>query len=106
MTNYKLQCINVGGGKMTIVSSKVFAEDPNHYLKLSKKEEVAIKSGKTMYYILPKPPKAKNNIDPSDPFWDDPRNVEEVERAIDRYKSGEMKFTTLSREEQRKILGL
>ena len=90
---------------MTVINSREFLENPIYYFYLALKEEVAVKRGKTTFQILPKPTKAKNDIDPDDPFWDDPKNVEAVEKAIDRYKSGEMKFTRLTPEIEKKWFG-
>ena len=88
-----------------MVTTKDFLENPIHYFNLARKEEIAVKRGKTVFHIMPKPAKAKNNIDPDDPFWDDPRNVEAVEKAIDRYKSGEMEISPLTPEEEEYIFG-
>ena len=37
---------------MTIVSSRVFADNPMYYLNLAEKEEVAIKKGKKEFLLL------------------------------------------------------
>ena len=45
---------------MTVVSTRVFSDNPTHYLNLSEKEEVAIKRGKKVYIILPRKPNYSN----------------------------------------------
>ena len=96
--------MNFIGGIMTVVSSRVFAENPIHYLDLARKEEIAVKRGKDII-SLTKKQKAKNNIDPDDPFWDDPRNVEAVERAIQRYEDGETTIYRLTPEKEKEWFG-
>ena len=66
---------------MTVVSSRVFAENPIHYLNLSQKEEVAIKKGKTIIKLIP-----EEHDD--DPYWDDPRNVAEVKQILKERDEG------------------
>ena len=64
---------------MTTVSTRAFSQKPAHYLRLANKENVAIKFGKVVYQITPKP--QFENISPSgDPYWGDPRNVAELKR--------------------------
>ena len=86
---------------MTIVSSKVFSENPIRYLNLSKTEEVGIKRGKTIYHITPKPANYKNSIDPSDPYWDDPRNVEEIKSRINELDEGKVELITYTPEKRK-----
>ena len=45
---------------MTVVNSRVFKENPIHYLNLAEKEEVAIKRGKKVYILLPREPEYTN----------------------------------------------
>lgn len=90
---------------MTTVSSRVFSENPIHYLNLASKERVEIKRGKMTFQIIPKPP--FESISPSgDPYWDDPRNVAELERILKLRKEGKMKSVVLTPEKQKEWLGL
>jgi hypothetical protein len=70
---------------MTTVSSRVFSENPIHYLNLAVKESVAVKRGKIIFRITPEP--QFENISPSgDPYWADPRNVTELEKRLKERK--------------------
>ena len=90
---------------MTVVSSREFSQKPLHYLKLADTEEVAIKRGKRVYKITSEEPKYKNPVDPSDPFWDDPRNVKELYETLERYEAGEMEVVELTEEEEEYLFG-
>lgn len=60
---------------MATVSSRVFSENPIHFLNLAIRESVVVKRGKMLFRITPEP--QFENISPSgDPYWDDPRNVQ------------------------------
>ena len=80
---------------MTTVSTKTFLENPTHFFNLARKQDLAIKRGKMIFRITPEPQEncawtalskrfgwtieELKSISPSrDPFWDDPRNVEEL----------------------------
>ena len=72
---------------MTVVNSRMFSENPIHYLNLAIKERVAVKRGKMLFQITPLP--QFENISPSgDPYWADPRNVAELERRIKLSEEG------------------
>ena len=90
---------------MTIVNSRVFADNPIHYLNLSKTEEVAVKRGNTVFQIKPKPAKAKNKIDPDDPYWDDPRNVEELDRRLKELDEGKVELIEYTPEKRKEWFG-
>jgi hypothetical protein len=72
---------------MTTISSRVFLENPTHYLKLAVRESVAIKRGKVILQITPQP--QFENYSPSgDPYWADPRNVAELKHRIQERREG------------------
>ena len=83
---------------MTVVSSKIFAENPIHYLNLSKVEDVAIKRGKTRFRIMPEDPE-------DDPYWDDPRNVEEVMQILKDRDEGKLELFPLTPELKKELFG-
>ena len=60
---------------MTVVNLMEFVQNPIHYFNLANKEEVAIKRGKRIIKLMPEEPD-------DDPYWDDPRNVEEIKRIL------------------------
>ena len=92
---------------MTVVSSKVFFENPLHYLNLSRSEEVTIKRGKIKYRIIPELPEEFENPSPSgDPYWADPRNVEELRRRLKERREGKVEMIRLTPELQKELLGL
>ena len=90
---------------MTTVSSRVFSQNPIHYLNLARRESIAVKRGKTIFKITPEP--EVENLSPSgDPYWADPRNIQALKDYDKRKAEGKIKFTRLTREERRKLLGL
>lgn len=91
---------------MTVVSSRVFLENPIHYFNLALKESVAVKRGKRVFRITPEEPEYKNTIDPEDPYWDDKRRYDDYMRLLKRRAEGKMKFTRLTPERQKELLGL
>jgi len=91
---------------MTIISSRVFSENPLHYLNLSNDEEVVIKRGKKEYMLIRKMSDHENPSPSGDPYWADPRNVAYYESLLKRRAEGKMEFKTLTKEERRKLLGL
>ena len=90
---------------MTIVTTKEFEKNPKHYMRLSKKEEVGVRIGMTIYYITPKKAKVKNNIDPDDPYWDDPRNIEELDRRLKEIEDGTAEFIEYTPELEKEWFG-
>ena len=83
---------------MTVVSSKVFAENPIHYLNLTRKEEVAVKRGKRIIKLMPEE-------SDDDPYWDDPRNVEEIKRIIKLRDEGKIELFELTPEVEKEWFG-
>ncbi len=90
---------------MTTINSHVFSENPIHYLNLAIKEDVAVKRGKMLFRITPEP--LFENISPSgDPYWDDPRNVQDLKDYDKLRAEGKMEFVRLTPELQKELLGL
>jgi len=90
---------------MTTISSRVFLANPIHYFNLAQKESVAVKRGKMIFRITPEP--QVENLSPSgDPYWADPRNIQALRDYDKRKAEGKVKFTVLTREERRELLGL
>jgi len=90
---------------MTVVSSRVFAENPIHYLDLAIKEEVAIKRGKKVFVLLPRDPKYVNPSPSGDPYWADPRNMEELESRLQERDEGKVKALPLTPEKRKEWFG-
>ena len=86
---------------MTVISSRVFAENPIHYLDISNKESVVVKRGKKTYSIMP----FENPSPSGDPYWADPRKVEAL-HEYDRLKAeGKIKLTRLTPEKENEWFG-
>ena len=66
---------------MITVNSREFAENPIHYLNLSRKIDVAIRRGKVLYKINPEPINYQNPSPSGDTFWDDPNNHAKLEKV-------------------------
>ena len=93
---------------MTTVSLRTFSANPLHFLDLASRETLAVKRGKTVWRITPEPPPPPvENISPSgDPYWADPRNIQTLKDYDKLRAEGKMKFTTLTPELQKELLGL
>ena len=80
---------------MTTVSTKTFLENPIYFFNLARKEDIAVKRGRVIFRITPEPQEKcawtelserfgwtveeLKSISPSrDPYWDNPKNVEEL----------------------------
>ena len=83
---------------MTVVNSRVFSENPIRYLNLSKKEEVAVKRGKTIIKLIPEEPD-------DDPYWDDPHNVEEIKQILKDRDEGKLELIPLTPELKKELFG-
>ena len=90
---------------MTVISSKIFSTNPIHYLNLAIKEDVTVKCGKIMFQITPKL-QFENPSPSDDPYFANPENIAELERRIEEIKGGKVKFTVLTKERQKELLGV
>ena len=90
---------------MTVVSSKTFSSNPIHYLNLAIKERVTVKRGKMLFQITPKP-QFENPSPSGDPYFANPENIAELERRAEEIRAGKVKFTVLTPERQKELLGL
>ncbi len=87
---------------MTIVSSRVFSANPIHYLNLANREDIAVKRGKIIYQITPKP-QFENPSPSGDPYFANPENVAELERRIKEINEGKAKYVVLTPELKKKM---
>ena len=89
---------------MTIVNSRVFSANPIRYLNLASRENVAVRRGKKIFNITREP--EVENISPSgDPYWADPRKVEELRQIIKRRDEGLLKSVRLTPEKEKEWFG-
>ncbi len=87
---------------MIIVSSRVFSANPIHYLNLANREDIAVKRGKIIYQITPKP-QFENPSPSGDPYFANPENVAELERRIKEINEGKAKYVVLTPELKKKM---
>ncbi len=66
---------------MTTVNSRIFSENPIHYLNLATKEDVAIKRGNVTFRIM-LDAKSENPSPSNDPFFAKAENVTNMKRNI------------------------
>ena len=90
---------------MTTVSSRTFLENPAHYFNLANHEGIAIKRGKMIYKIVAQP-EFENPSPSGDPYFAIPENITELNRRIRERNEGKTKFTVLTPERQKELLGL
>ena len=92
---------------MILLTVTEFRNNMSKYIELAFRERIALKS---KYGILELNPSKKITLNPAnpspsgDPWFDDPRNLEEVNRAIEELHSGNAKL--ISWEDAKKQLGL
>jgi hypothetical protein len=87
---------------MTTVSSRIFSENPIHYLNLASRERVEVRRGKMIFQIMPK---FENPSPSNDPYFADQRNVAELERRVKDIKEGKTKFVVLTPELKKEMFG-
>ena len=91
---------------MTTINSRVFAENPVRYLNMAKREQVAVKRGKSVILLVFRGEEEFENPSPSgDPYWADPRNVAELDRRLKLRREGKVKMHRLTPELQKELFG-
>ena len=74
--------------KMLVVSSRDFRDSQKKYFDLAVKERVVIKRKNEFVELVPRGNNIPENPSPSsDPWFDDPRNIEELERRLKKHES-------------------
>ena len=73
---------------MVLITASEFRKNQKKYFQAALHEKVGVKSGGTIFEITPSKELRVNPSPSGDPFWDDPRNVEELERRISALRSG------------------
>lgn len=67
---------------MVLVTASEFRKNQRKYFEAALADTVAVKSGKVIYEIVPS---SKIHLNPSpngDSFWNDPHNLNELEKAV------------------------
>ena len=76
--------------EMLVVSSREFRDNQKKYFDLAAKERVVIKRKNEFLELVPRGNSIPENPSPSnDPWFDDPRNIEELERRLKKHESGD-----------------
>lgn len=96
----------IKGNDTITVSSRIFAQNVAHYLNLAKKENVAIKRGKAIIRLMHESADFENPSPSGDPYWNDPRKVEELRQIIKRRDDGLETPIPLTRELRKELLGI
>lgn len=89
---------------MLLVSVTEFRSNLKKYLDIALTEKVALKSNGVVYEITPSKEIRVNPSPSNDPYFDDPRNLEALDKAIAEVKSGKSKLTPW--EDVKKELGI
>ncbi|MDR0907089.1 MAG: hypothetical protein LBM63_00535 [Rikenellaceae bacterium] len=89
---------------MMLVTASEFRKNQKKYFQLALNEKVGVKSGDTVFEIKPSKEVYVNPSPSGDPWFDDPRNMEELERGIAEVKAGHVTRVTL--DEVKTMLGL
>jgi hypothetical protein len=87
-----------------LVTASEFRKNQKKYFQLALNEKVGVKSGDTVFEIKPSKEVYVNPSPSGDPWFDDPRNMEELERGIAEVKAGHVTRVTL--DEVKTMLGL
>ena len=75
---------------MLVVSSREFRDSQKKYFDLAVKERVIIKRKNGFLELVPRGNNIPENPSPSgDPWFDDHRNIEELERRLKKHESGD-----------------
>ena len=71
---------------MIVISPSELSGNLKKYLDLAKKERIVIQRGKTEIFEL-----RKRNRVSEDPFFDNPKNIEAIEKGISDVRAGKYK---------------
>lgn len=89
---------------MLLVSVTEFRSNLKKYLEIALTEKVALKSNGVVYEITPSKEIRVNPSPSNDPYFDDPRNLEAIERGIADVKAG--RVSKVSLDNIKEMLGL
>jgi hypothetical protein len=80
---------------MLLVTASEFRKNQKKYFQLALNEKVGVKSGDTVFEITPSKEVYVNPSPSGDPWFDDPRNMEMVERGLAEVKAGHVTRVSL-----------
>jgi antitoxin YefM len=86
---------------MIVVSSREFRDNQKKFFDLAEVQRVIIKRKNQFLELVPRGDIIPESVSPSnDPYFDDPRNIEHIEKGLEQAKQGKtVKLTTSLREE-------
>jgi hypothetical protein len=77
---------------MLVISSRAFRDSQKKYFDLAKRERVIIKRKNEFMELVPRGQLIPDNPSPSnDPWFNDPINIEALDRSIAQAKEGKVK---------------
>lgn len=89
---------------MLLLTVTEFRNNISKYLQMSFTERIALKSKDGIVELTPNKEIRVNPSPSNDPWFDDPKNMEALERGIADVKAGNLKYTSL--EELKKTLDI
>lgn len=90
---------------MIVITSRTFRESQKKYMDLATKERVVIKRHNEYLELVPRGTSIPENPSPSnDPYFDNPRNIEDILTGIEQCKQG--KSVLLTPELQKQLFDL
>src|ERR1035437_8719988 len=88
---------------MKVISSKEFRDSQKKYLDLASTERIIIKRKNEFLEIVHRGNSIPDNPSPgNDPYFNNPQNIERIEKALRQAKEG--KVSELTRENQKELL--
>lgn len=86
---------------MIVVSSREFRENQKKFFDLAEVQRVIIKRKNQFLEIVPRGETIPENVSPSsDPYFDDPRSIEQIEKGLEQAKQGKTVTLTPSLREE------
>lgn len=74
---------------MIVVTSREFRENQKKFFELAEVQRVVIKRKNQFLELVPRGDVIPESVSPSsDPYFDDPRNVEDIIKASDQARNG------------------
>lgn len=89
---------------MLLLTVTEFRNNISKYLQMAFTEKIALKSKNGIIELTPNTDIRVNPSPSSDPYFDDPRNIEAIERGIAEVKAG--RTTRVSADDIKTMLGL
>jgi antitoxin YefM len=90
---------------MKVISSREFRDSQKKYMDMAATERIIIKRKNEFLEIVHRGTTIPENPSPgNDPYFDNPQNIERIEKSIQQAKEG--KVIPLNKEDQKELLGV